>query len=68
MKISRTNKTFFKKVITQEKLNKEIILKTFYDKKGEIVLLAVFFFFFSKKLYIFFLEWFINSSLKLSNN
>lgn len=66
MKISRTNKTFFKKVITQEKLNKEIILKTFYDKKGEIVLLAVFFF--SKKLYIFFLEWFINSSLKLSNN
>lgn len=53
MKISRTNKTFFKKVITQEKLNKEIILKTFYDKKGEIVLLAVFFFF-SQKNCIFF--------------
>lgn len=54
MKISRTNKTFFKKVITQEKLNKEIILKTFYDKKGEIVLLAVFFFL--KKIVYFFLR------------
>lgn len=53
MKISRTNKTFFKKVITKEKLNKEIILKTFYDKKGEIVLLAVFFFFLKKIVYFF---------------